>query len=151
LSRLCKGLYLKTLLLFSIIISPHEKSYCKVFDFRFSTWISFPQAPEYLLNLSFLRRGNCRRGLPGPRYGRIMSRKSHSAERYSLAGPSSHTITASALQRPVIYFHSLNHCCGSVTFWSGSGSLYPYHWLRYPDPALFVNDLQVFLLTSLLF
>ncbi len=35
-------------------------------------------------------------------------------------------------------------CCGSVTFWYGSGSANPYLWLADsdPDPAIFVSDLQ---------
>ncbi len=37
-------------------------------------------------------------------------------------------------------------CCGSVTFWCGSGSADPYHLLTDPDsdpdPANFVSDLQ---------
>ncbi len=48
-----------------------------------------------------------------------------------------------------------NQCCGSVTFWYGSGSVYanPYLWLTDPDsdptpdpapyPVIFVSDLQL--------
>ncbi len=39
---------------------------------------------------------------------------------------------------------SLLQCCGSMTFWSGSGSgsADPCLWLMDPDPAFFVIDLQ---------
>ncbi len=33
-----------------------------------------------------------------------------------------------------------HQCCGSVTFWYGSGSAYPYLWRT--DPAIFVSDIQ---------
>ncbi len=33
-------------------------------------------------------------------------------------------------------------CCGSITFWCGSGSADPCLCLAYPDPAIFVIDLQ---------
>ncbi len=45
-------------------------------------------------------------------------------------------------------FHLSNQCCGSMTFWcgSGSGSADPCQWLMDsdpdPDPAIFVIDLQ---------
>jgi hypothetical protein len=37
-----------------------------------------------------------------------------------------------------------NQCCGSMTFWCGSGSAYPCLWLMDPDPdsAVLVTDLQ---------
>jgi hypothetical protein len=46
--------------------------------------------------------------------------------------------------------HPLFHCCGSVTFWYGSGSLDPSLWLTESDPAshlasapaIFVSGLQ---------
>ncbi len=37
---------------------------------------------------------------------------------------------------------SWNQCCGSITFWYGSGSGDPRLWLMDPDPAIFVVDLQ---------
>jgi hypothetical protein len=45
---------------------------------------------------------------------------------------------------------SCNQCCGSMTFWCGSGSVDPCLWLMYPDPdsnpepdpAIFNIDLQ---------
>ncbi len=39
---------------------------------------------------------------------------------------------------------SLKQCCGSMTFWcgSGSGSGDPCLWLMDPDPAIFIIDLQ---------
>ncbi len=36
----------------------------------------------------------------------------------------------------------LGQCCGSMTFWCGSGSADPWLWLMDPDPAIFVIDLQ---------
>ncbi len=38
--------------------------------------------------------------------------------------------------------HSFFQCCGSRTFWGGSGSADPCLWLMDPDPAIFVIDLQ---------
>ncbi len=40
--------------------------------------------------------------------------------------------------------HQQQQCCGSMTFWcgSGSGSADPCLWLIDPDPAIFVIDLQ---------
>ncbi len=35
-----------------------------------------------------------------------------------------------------------SQCCGSMTFWYGSGSADPCLWLMDPDPAIFVIDLQ---------
>ncbi len=35
-----------------------------------------------------------------------------------------------------------DQCCGSMTFWCGSGSADPCLWLRDPYPAIFVIDLQ---------
>ncbi len=32
-------------------------------------------------------------------------------------------------------------CCGSVTFWYGSGSADPLLWLKDHDPAIFISDL----------
>ena len=37
---------------------------------------------------------------------------------------------------------TLCQCCGSMTFWCGSGSADPCRWLMDPDPAIFVIDLQ---------
>jgi hypothetical protein len=39
-------------------------------------------------------------------------------------------------------FISVVQCCGSMTFWGGSGSADPCLWLMDPDPAIFVIDLQ---------
>ena len=45
-------------------------------------------------------------------------------------------------------------CCGSMTFWCGSGSGDPCIWLMDPDPCIFINDIQdgcknkIFLLLS---
>jgi hypothetical protein len=45
-----------------------------------------------------------------------------------------------------IAFHLPKQCCGSVTYWYGSGPANPCLWLTDPDPALdpaiFVIDLQ---------
>ncbi len=35
-----------------------------------------------------------------------------------------------------------HQCCGSMTFWCGSGSEDPCLWLMDPDPAIFIIDLQ---------
>ncbi len=35
-----------------------------------------------------------------------------------------------------------NQCCGSMTFWCGSGSADPCLWLMDPDPTIFVVELQ---------
>ncbi len=36
----------------------------------------------------------------------------------------------------------LCQCCGSMTFWCGSGSADPCLWLMDPDPSIFIIDLQ---------
>ncbi len=38
--------------------------------------------------------------------------------------------------------HQQQQCCGSMTFWCGSGSADPCLWLMDPDPAIFVIHLQ---------
>ncbi len=41
-----------------------------------------------------------------------------------------------------------NQCCGSVTFWYGSGTTAPYHWITDPDvapdpdPVLFISGFE---------
>jgi hypothetical protein len=42
------------------------------------------------------------------------------------------------------HIYNFYQCCGSVTFWYGSGSADPCLWLMdpSPDPAIFVIDLQ---------
>ncbi len=42
----------------------------------------------------------------------------------------------------ILLYISVNQCCGSMTFWYGSGSAGPCLWLKDPDPAIFVIDLQ---------
>ncbi len=49
-------------------------------------------------------------------------------------------------EKKFIYKHRLHQCCGSMTFWGGSGSADPCLGLMDPDsdpdPAIFVIDLQ---------
>ena len=48
------------------------------------------------------------------------------------------------VQNPLLFWKIvlLNQCCGSMTFWGGSGSADPCLWLMDPDPAIIVIDLQ---------
>jgi hypothetical protein len=53
-----------------------------------------------------------------------------------------HLFTVNLRRRYQVLAESVNQCCGSVTFWYGSGSADPCLWLMDPDPAIFVIDLQ---------
>ncbi len=50
--------------------------------------------------------------------------------------PPSNLLVSDLLSPKAVHLHCLLQCCGSATFWYGSGSADPYLWLTHPDLAL---------------